>query len=55
MFKNAIIIVLTILCIFLFLINFRCESTDVNHDGKTDILDLLIVQKKIIGGKNETN
>lgn len=27
----------------------RYESTDVNHDGVTDIRDLLIVQKKIVG------
>lgn len=29
----------------------KYESTDVNHDGVTDIRDLLIVQKKIVGGE----
>lgn len=55
MLKNLIITILSILCITLILTDLVFENTDVNRDGKTDILDLLIVQKKIIGGINETN
>lgn len=40
-----------ILCIIALTNPKEYESTDVNHDGVTDIRDLAIVQKEIVEGK----
>ena len=45
-------LVVLILCSFLFLMvynNTNYENEDVNRDGEVNALDLLIVQKKILG------
>lgn len=45
-------LVVLILCSFLFLMvynNTNYENEDVNKDGEVNALDLLIVQKKILG------
>ena len=52
--KSKLIII--ILCVLILLtqffiiyrISFEFEREDVNRDGKTNVLDLLIVQKKIL-------
>ncbi len=48
LFFNLILLILCLVMTTMLLFFVKCNNTDVNKDGITDIRDLVIVQKKII-------